>query len=338
MEVVKRHSLAPEEVEKKKQSFSKLVDQGVEVVPESLRPYMKKAGPLLNLLYSLYFIINPFIWAAKEIFDKVMMILPLEVIEMIIGFFLCFLGGNFILIMAAYKAFMLCGWETTKRNFEDLKEEYAKAKTIVDELLQKDNDGDGVRDLDQLNQAQIMMGRLSTFASACKDPAKITRALAGIFSALLGVVAALSSNTAQVIVLGSSMGQTLYHLLKPFVEPPLKKRIPEDNHHWIATILSSVTMMIATSVAMIIQQIISIAQTSIHGAQQLTANFFIFCGAKGWFSVDPNSQIASYVAFGLAGLGFFYQITWNWFPFPLNIICAPGFIVESLLFTFVASH
>ena len=61
----------------------------------------------------------------------------------LIGLGLCFFGGTFVASIAAAEAFMLCGWDTTKRALDDV---YGELKSIKDASVadaKKDDDHDG---------------------------------------------------------------------------------------------------------------------------------------------------------------------------------------------------
>jgi hypothetical protein len=77
----------------------------------------------------------------------------MDIVIALWGLTLCFFGGTFPLTLAAYEAFKISGWDTSRAAISDLWEqgrEYRRASIADDK---KDDDGNGVADVDEMSSA-----------------------------------------------------------------------------------------------------------------------------------------------------------------------------------------
>ena len=101
--------------------MSKKDDSTVSKQTENLQRVLNnpQIAQALNLLARAINFIGPYYVKAAEQGYKLYTTLPLEVVEALIGLGLCFFGGTYVASIAAAEAFMLCGWDTTKRALDD---------------------------------------------------------------------------------------------------------------------------------------------------------------------------------------------------------------------------
>jgi hypothetical protein len=98
--------------------------------------------------------------------------LPIDLLEGVYGFALCFFGGTYATTLACIEAFQLCGWQTTKRNLDELYEEYQtylKAHE-ADDLV--DDDNDGIADVHQITTQELVERKIN-LALETIDPEKV---------------------------------------------------------------------------------------------------------------------------------------------------------------------
>lgn len=151
--------------------------------PKEAQPYMKKAVPFLIELFNLLEKLSPFIldlyekslkfWKSLEPYK------PELLIPCFIGFILCFFGGSFLTIIAAVEAFNMCGSEATVQCFNELYAEFMKASIENAKDDKKDDDNDGVPDVLQVSNTELLSRKTLLFLKVI-NPDRVSLALTGI--------------------------------------------------------------------------------------------------------------------------------------------------------------
>jgi len=101
-------------------------------------------------------LIQPAIDKAMEAWKWAQTNLPIDLVIAAWGLILCFFGGTFPLVLGAYEAFKISGWDTSRAAIADLveqSEQYRRASEVDDV---KDDDNDGVADVDQLSTTELV--------------------------------------------------------------------------------------------------------------------------------------------------------------------------------------
>ena len=157
-----------------------------------IRPYLDKATPALVAVGNLIDIVEPYFFAAVAYLKHVWLILqpyhPQEFLPAIAGFVLVFFGGNFFTLCAAIEAYRLVGFDDTKRALENIVHSYRLAREASKKDDELDEDGDGVADVKQINNKQLVMRKAAVVAKAV-DPELVAEALTAIYGGLMAVVA-----------------------------------------------------------------------------------------------------------------------------------------------------
>jgi hypothetical protein len=169
---------------------SKLIDGLVGAAPSSIAPYLEKIAPCVKATISVGKAAWPHICQAVSFIHWFYNYIPNDLLWALIGFCLCFFGGLYPTTFACMEAFRLCGWERTQGAIEDLYDESTNILKQLKEDDEKDEDGDGVRDVDTLSAQSLLMRKTQVVMTKC-DPNKIDVALSGFYTSWLGVVATL---------------------------------------------------------------------------------------------------------------------------------------------------
>jgi hypothetical protein len=121
--------------------------------PTWLQPILKQAIPVVLKAIEILNALAPLATKLFEAYTWCDKNLPMDIVIALWGLTLCFFGGTFPLTLAAYEAFKISGWDTSRAAISDLWEqgrEYRRASIADDK---KDDDGNGVADVDEMSSA-----------------------------------------------------------------------------------------------------------------------------------------------------------------------------------------
>jgi hypothetical protein len=181
-----------------------------------------------------------------------------------VGLVFCFFGGTYQCLFAAVEAARLSGWDATYHSMQDLASE---AAVILDEIAkddEKDEDGDGQKDVDQLDAKALLMRKTNIVLTKC-NPNKINAALGGLWLAWIGVIATLKVQFARTITLALSIGEILQKPCDLLLMPSLLLIVPKGYHRWLPVLIGWACKAVAIAVAWYIQAVISAVTSGIRG-------------------------------------------------------------------------
>ncbi|KAL1527995.1 hypothetical protein AB1Y20_009366 [Prymnesium parvum] len=298
--------------------------------PPALARALQSAAPLLKVFGKIINVVGPFYMKLFDMALYVYRVLPFDLFQACLGLGLCFCGGSYVASIAAIEAFRMAGWETTKAALLDIAEEMRHVKKANDADNKKDDDGNGLADVDELQPAELLQRKLSLFATAVKDPNKLSVALGGLYTAWLAVQGTLRIEFARTITLGVSMAEAATPTALKLGVPLLAHLIPPKYHHWIPTIIKNFIRAIAVSLAWKLQVINSAIQSALRGGLMFARYLMKWANEKQYISIDANSSyLDECVGYSVAFFGFYCQFTWGFgMPFPLNLIMWPFTLVE----------
>ena len=318
-----------------------IIDAAVSKLPGSVKPAAEALAPALGAGANLLIALLPYLemlWNA--IYQGYLVVQPYEGLQTaIIGFVYLFFGGSFMTTIAAWEAFKMCGYNETKRHVLTLYDSYQVAKAASHKDDEKDDDGDGIADVRQINPAMLVQ-RKAMLMLKVLDPDVVSEAAAGAWGGFMGVVAVLKVRFARAVTLGAAIGDTAYAASKATVLPALTEACPAEYQKWVGPVLNYLIKFVAVSIAWFIQRIISSIHTSTRGAEMLLTGVCAFCKQKDIAlpaAFDPEGSTFRVISTVLAVVGFLWQL-WNGFGimFPLNLLLLPATIFENVLMMFVA--
>ena len=256
--------------------------------------------------------------------------LPTDLFAALTGLSLSFCGGPYCASVAAIEAFRMAGWEQTKAALLDV---YADAKAVYEADAadsKRDMDGDGVADVHQLTPQQLLMRKLAVWASAVKDPEKLSVAIGGLYAAWLGVQAVLRIEFAKTITLGISIAEMVTPMAQRVCVPFLVHVLPDSYHHWIPLIIKASVRSLAVAVAWRVQVVVSAFHLALRGGLLCARSLLRYANARGYMKPTEEETYADEVlgyAIAAAGFAFQYQNSFG-VPFPLNLVFLPLSVVE----------
>mmetsp|Transcript_5703 Transcript_5703/g.7593 ORF Transcript_5703/g.7593 Transcript_5703/m.7593 type:complete len:371 (-) Transcript_5703:548-1660(-) len=148
---------------------------------KDLKPYLEKATPILAAIASFLDIAVPVIVQYVTLIVTKFNELPEEISYGILGLFFCFFGGVYPVLILAVETFTMCGFEDAKKAIVQLYRQFSSlhGKVMADD--NKDEDGDGVKDVDEISGSENFMRKLDIFVLTVK-PEKLMSSLGTIYS------------------------------------------------------------------------------------------------------------------------------------------------------------
>ena len=129
--------------------------------------------------------------------------------------------------IAAYEAFHACGWQNTQACILSLQEAYLKIKKEDDADNLKDDNHDGIADVEEMGPDALVKRKTALWIRAA-DPDKISSAAGSLYTAWLGVLATLKVQFAKTVALGFAIGNAMRPLAAKWVAPALAQVLPEE--------------------------------------------------------------------------------------------------------------
>ena len=120
----------------------------------------------------------------------------------------------------------------------------------------KDDDGDGVADVDQISK-QALMTRKAALVLKTVNPNRLLQATGALAQAFAGVCATLKLQFAKVISVAVSISDNVRPLLLQFLAPALVSVIPRDFHHWIFPAIDVMAKVLGMSLAWCLFRVIA---------------------------------------------------------------------------------
>ena len=235
--------------------------------------------------------------------------LPTDVLGIVWGLCLVFFGGVYPLTMAAFEAFRQCGGAETYAALHDLQVQYGNAKKALEDDDALDADGDGVADVEQCAVAETIR-RKNYLVLTATDPVALDRGFKGLYTAWVAVIAVLKIQFAQMVALGSAIGDFLGQLLRVPLTQVLVHVMDKETQKWIPTIIFYTCKVVAIAVAIHVQKLLSAFYSAVRGGLLVSRNVMYVLDRKGVFKLDPNETYVDEVTgWALAAVGFYCQFS-----------------------------
>lgn len=328
-----------EQVERYVIAFSEKIPKPLEKVI----PFVVKAAPMVGMVVDLmnksipYFIMawHKYLELKKELAPyRLELLLP-----SFLGFIMCFFGGTFVTLIAAFEAYRMSAWPHTRQCIQSLYEDFKLFNEANKKDDAKDDDNDGIRDVLQISNDQLLQRKLLLFLKTV-DPKRVTDAIKGINGGFLAVVATLKLQFAKAITLGSSIAEGLKVPAKTLVVPLVEGVLPDDYKRWGETIVFFQIDTISISIAWTLQRIISAFHSALIGGLLISRNMLVYLEEMKIVTIKAeDTYLDEIVGYGLSALGLFFQLTLGFgLPFPLNVLLFPFTVLEWLLVRIVMSN
>ena len=182
----------------------KYLSLAIDNSPKEVQPYLKKASPYIVKFADF---VEKVIPVLEKIYNKLLELWaivepyrPQLLAPAFMGFIMCFFGGSFLTLIAAVEAWNMCGYESTVDCINMLIHDFKAVANANKEDDKKDDDGDGVADVLQVSNTQLLTRKTLLFLKVA-DPERISHALTGITAGGMAVVAALKLRVSDVATL-----------------------------------------------------------------------------------------------------------------------------------------
>jgi len=233
---------------------------------------------------------------------------PDEIVPIFVGFVLCFYGSAFCTMFAAAEAFRMCGYNRTTEAFNKLWGQYemAAAASKKDDLV--DADHDGIADVKQLSAEGLFQRKLALAIKTC-DPDTVSDGLQGIYAGALAIIATLQLRFAQVLTIGSSLGDGIYKTVQQ-VEKPIQEAVSPEHRKWIPQMVKYACKAFACTLAWFLQRLLFAFTSAQKGAAMLLRNgssLLVRMGKLDPEMVAEGSSTFNYVEMVVGALGLYWQ-------------------------------
>ena len=148
-----------------------------------MQPYIKKAAPFIGIIADVIYKTIPilvYIW--NKLVEFWVMLGPYKpelLLPAFAGFIMCFFGGSFLTLIAAFEAYRMCGWEQSYQCIKDLGTDFKKFEEVnkIDDT--KDDNNDGIADVLQISSSELGTRKVLLFLRSV-DPNRLSSALSGL--------------------------------------------------------------------------------------------------------------------------------------------------------------
>eukprot|EP01043_Picozoa_sp_COSAG02_P035029 COSAG02_NODE_2483_length_8721_cov_37.896312_7_plen_422_part_00 len=300
--------------------------------------YVRLASPTVGFLVSAVTSAWPYIVLICEWLLWAYSNTDPDLLRAAFGLWLCFFGGTFPVLIAAYEALQLSHGEST---YSALCAITTEAQIIIQENAKddtRDDDGDGIADVDKLDAKSLLVRKTRLVLTKC-DPEKVNTAIAGLSATFLGVVATLKVEFAQTIAMSLSIAELLQlYIVDGRVEPLVQSIAPDEYRKWVPVLLRWLCKYTAYRVAWYCQSLVSAFTTGIRGGLLCSRAVLSFAIRRKWAPSTWQNQSDTYadevLCYVLLALGIYYQVFVSKFSlpgFPLNLIFWPLSVTEESL-------
>ena len=172
----------------------------------------------------------------------------------------------------------------------------------------KDDDNDGVADVDQIDKQQLMTRKISLVLKTV-NPNRVLEAWGGLAQAFAGVCATLKLQFARVISLAVSIADQIRPVLVQFVAPALVQIMPSDYHHWIFPMIDVASKLIGGSIAWFLFRVLAAVHSGIIGGLACARALMRYANSQKWITLNhEETMLDEYAGWALAAVGVYFQV------------------------------
>lgn len=247
-------------------------------IPEKfiqVKPYVIKAAPFVGKFVDFCIKMLPYVTLCyQKILEYKEKLTPYKLellLPSFVGFVMCFFGGTFVTLIAAFEAYRLSAWESTYECIMHLYDDFKKVEAANRKDDETDDNNDGVADVLQISNEELVKRKVLLFLRTV-DPHRVSNALSGINAGFLAVVATLKLQFAKAITLGKSIGDVLKKPANEFVVPVIEKLLPDEYKQWAKVLVIWTIDSITISMAWTLQRVISAYHSALVGGLLVSRN------------------------------------------------------------------
>ena len=308
--------------------------------PEKMRPYIEKATPVIAVvadgIEKLIPLLVKYYNKLLEFYEKLRPYHPELLAPALMGLVMCFFGGSYMTLIAAFEAYRQSGWDATKKCIDDLVSDFKKVAEANAKDDEVDDDGDGVADVLQITPTELATRKSLLFLRTV-DPVRFSGALMGIQTGFMAVVATLKVQFVKAIALGASIAEILDVPAERIAVPALELVLPPEYKRWAVPLVDYTVKSISVSIAWFLARIISAFHSALKGGVMATRNILDYVDIMGIYKINHEDTYADEIAgYILAGLGLWFQLSFAFqLPTILSILLFPFTFAEWFLMAMV---
>lgn len=303
----------------------------------SIRPSAEQVEQYYVLAVRMLQAVHPYYKIAHAWFQKVCVALePYHVWDLGMAFYglvLVFFGGVFMTLVSAIEAGQIFGWPKIARSLKALRRQWKEASVAFERDNQRDDDGDGVRDVDSLSTQELAARRFAVLLRAV-DPDQVAAAAEGLTAAWVAILATLRVKFAKAITFGTAIGNLLTNVLGGSLTTALESVVPDDYDRWVPVLVRYGLRYIGVSVAWFLLRITTSAYSAMRGSQLFLVGLCGYLLKHGYMESKIGERHPVWLgSWGIiACFGWWWQISRGFsLPLPFNLLLLPFTIVEQAL-------
>jgi len=330
---------APQEGGAEESRVGRFLRGASEHMPEGVKNAMHALAPVADAIHRGFVFIWPYLVAGyikgKAVYDQ----MPEYSVVMIYGLIVAFCGAHFAALVAVVEAFKQTGaFKKIGACLVDLYESFQKlhAENAKDDA--KDEDGDGVSDVDELSNGELFL-RKCGLVMRTVDPNKVNKALSGLYSGFLAAVMVVKFEFAKTVTLGASLGDFMEKSLDILLDPLLEQILPKDYMPWIDLLEKYVCRSIGVFIAWTIQFYNSLLHCAVAGSLIFSRALVPFLNQRDIIHVEnlEDTYLDEIIGWSLAVVSIFIQAAFGFkLLFPFNVVLSPVLGVEWTLRLFAS--
>jgi len=300
-------------------------------MPEGVKNAMHALAPVADAIHKAFVAAWPYIIAGyrkgKAVYDQ----MPEYSVVMIYGLVVAFCGAHFAALVAVVEAFKQSGaFKKIGACLVDLYESFQKLHAENEKDNAKDEDGDGVSDVDELSNGELFL-RKCALVMRTVDPNKFNKALSGLYSGFIAAVMVVQYEFAKTVTLGASLGDFMEKSIDIVLDPLLDMSVPKEYHSWIDLIEKYICRTIGVTIAWAIQFYNSLLHCAVAGSLIFSRALVPFLNQRGVLHIDnlEDTYVDEIIGWAVALVSIFVQYTLGFkLIFPFNVILSPVLGVE----------
>ena len=203
------------------------------------------AQPLIVKVFQGLLFIAPWYKFAYGQVAHYLSYLPKHALYMVFGVALCFFGGTYVASIAAIEAFRQLGWEKVYAEICIVQAQWAKVEKANAKDDERDDDGDGIADVDQMEGAQLAQRKLALVMTTIDQPERLQEAVGALFTAYLAVLATLRLEFARTTAFALGIVEMAKFPIIRVLSPLVVAALGEDLAHWTRTLIETSLTFIA---------------------------------------------------------------------------------------------
>jgi hypothetical protein len=214
----------------------------------------------------------------------------------------------------------------------DINEDFQLVLKASEDDDKKDDDKDGIADVDQLDSKALLSRKMHLFMVTV-NPDRLLHAIGGIGQACAGALAVVKVEFARTVALAVSIADNIKKPAGLIMTPVLARVLPVEYHKWINPMVTTTCRVVAMSIAWYIQRVLSTVHSAMLGGLIAGRAILRMLNERKLINLDLNASLLDEVlGWIITAAGIYFQFSNNLkLPFPLNLLLLPLSLIDYVL-------